>query len=60
MTAYHFECADSFYENLEILLRFVTDPYFTDENVQKEQGIIGQEIGMVEDTPCLLYTSRCV
>lgn len=51
MTAYHFECADSFYENLEILLRFVTNPYFTDENVQKEQGIIGQEIGMVEDTP---------
>lgn len=51
MTAYHFTCTDRFYDCLEILLRFVTTPYFTDENVAKEKGIIGQEIGMLEDTP---------
>lgn len=51
MTAYHFTCTDRFYEDLEILLRFVTTPYFTDENVAKEKGIIGQEIDMLEDTP---------
>ena len=39
------------YENLEILLKFVFTPYFTDENVAKERGIIAQEIRMVEDTP---------
>ena len=51
MTAYYFECTEQFYENLEILLDYVYTPYFTDENVQKEQGIIGQEIGMIEDDP---------
>ncbi len=51
MTAYHFTCTDRFEENLEILLRFVYTPYFTDENVEKEKGIIGQEIGMMDDTP---------
>ncbi len=51
MTAYHFTCTDHFYDCLEILLRFVTTPYFTDENVAKEKGIIGQEIGMLDDTP---------
>ena len=51
MTAYHFSCTDRFEENLEILLKFVFTPYFTDENVEKERGIIGQEIRMVEDTP---------
>lgn len=51
MTAYHFSCTDGFAENLEILLRFVFTPYFTDANVQKEKGIIGQEIGMLDDTP---------
>ena len=51
MTAYHFTCTERFYEDLEILLRFVTTPYFTDENVAKEKGIIGQEIDMLEDTP---------
>jgi predicted Zn-dependent peptidase len=51
MTAYHFSCTDRFMENLEILLRFVSTPYFTDENVEKEKGIIGQEIGMIEDSP---------
>ncbi len=51
MTAYHFTCTDKFYECLEILLRFVTTPNFTDENVAKEKGIIGQEISMLDDTP---------
>ncbi|MBQ9703299.1 MAG: insulinase family protein, partial [Clostridia bacterium] len=46
MTAYLFSCTENFYESLEILLDFVTHPYFTDENVKKEQGIIGQEIRM--------------
>ncbi len=51
MTAYYFECTDKFEENFKILLDYVSNPYFTDENVEKEQGIIGQEIRMVEDTP---------
>lgn len=48
-TAYYFSCMDNFCESLKILLGFVQKPYFTDENVQKEQGIIGQEIKMYED-----------
>ncbi len=51
ITAYHFESTESFWENLEILLKFVSVPYFTDESVAKEQGIIGQEIRMTEDDP---------
>lgn len=51
ITAYLFSCTDKFYENLEILLDFVNHPYFTDENVEKEQGIIGQEIKMYDDEP---------
>ncbi|MDO4743897.1 MAG: pitrilysin family protein [Clostridia bacterium] len=51
ITAYLFSCTDSFYENLDILVDFVNHPYFTDENVGKEQGIIGQEIKMYDDDP---------
>lgn len=51
MTAYEFTCTENFYEALEILLDFVTHPYFTKETVQKEQGIIGQEIAMCDDMP---------
>lgn len=51
MTAYYFSCTDAFEKNLEILLKFVFTPYFTDENVEKEKGIIAQEINMMEDTP---------
>ena len=50
-TCYLFQCADRFNENLEILLDFVKAPYFTEETVQKEQGIIGQEIRMYQDDP---------
>jgi len=50
-TAYIFSATASFYKNLEILLDFVGKPYFTDENVAKEQGIIAQEIRMYDDDP---------
>ena len=51
ITCYYFSSTEQFYENLKILLSFVSVPYFTDQSVQKEQGIIGQEIGMIEDNP---------
>ncbi len=50
-TAYLFSCTGNFRESLEILLDFVSRPYFTPETVQKEQGIIGQEIRMYDDDP---------
>ena len=46
-----FSCSDKFYDNLDILLSFVQSPYFTEETVKKEQGIIGQEIRMYDDSP---------
>ncbi len=51
MTGYYFSSTEKFEENLKILLSFVSVPYFTKESVDKEQGIIGQEIGMIEDDP---------
>ena len=51
VTCYYFRCTHLFEENLRLLLHFVSTPYFTDETVQKEQGIIGQEIRMGEDSP---------
>ena len=50
-TAYLFSCSDYFEESMEILLDFVSRPYFTPETVAKEQGIIGQEIRMYDDSP---------
>ena len=50
-TCYLFSCSDKFYENLAILLDFVQSPYFTEATVKKEQGIIGQEIRMYDDSP---------
>jgi predicted Zn-dependent peptidase len=50
-TAYLFSCTENFKESLEILLNTVTTPFFTAETVQKEQGIIGQEIKMYDDSP---------
>lgn len=50
-TAYLFSCSDNFEASLDILLDFVTHPYFTEETVRKEQGIIGQEIKMYDDDP---------
>lgn len=50
-TCYIFNCSSRFYDNLEILLDFVQSPYFTAATVEKEQGIIGQEIRMYDDSP---------
>ncbi len=50
-TCYLFSCTDKFEESLEILIDLVQSPYFTKETVAKEQGIIGQEIKMYEDSP---------
>lgn len=51
VTAYYFHCTENFYPSLELLLKYVSTPYFTEESVEKEQGIIGQEIGMNLDSP---------
>lgn len=51
ITAYYVECTDHFEENLQLLLRYVATPYFTEESVEKERGIIAQEIRMYEDNP---------
>lgn len=50
-TAYLFSCTDQVDANLTTLLDYVQSPYFTDENVEKEKGIIGQEIRMYDDAP---------
>ena len=50
-TAYLYECTNNFYEALDELMDYVQHPYFTDENVEKEKGIIGQEIMMYDDYP---------
>ena len=50
-TCYLFTCTGNFKANFEILLDFVRHPYFTEETVRKEQGIIGQEIDMYKDSP---------
>ena len=55
VTAYYFDCTEHFYDNLRILLSFVSVPYFTDESVEKEQGIIAQEIGMIEEQHVTQY-----
>ncbi|WP_159884281.1 EF-P 5-aminopentanol modification-associated protein YfmH [Paenibacillus puerhi] len=50
-TAYLFSATSQIRENLTTLIDFVQNPYFTDENVEKEKGIIGQEINMYADNP---------
>jgi len=50
-TAYLFECTDNFEPALDELMDYVWHPYFTDANVEKEKGIIGQEIMMYDDYP---------
>lgn len=50
-TAYLFESTDNFYEALDELMDYLQHPYFTDENVEKEKGIIAQEINMYNDYP---------
>ena len=60
-TCYLFSCTERFEENLDILLDFVRHPYFTEATVQKEQGIIGQEIRMYDDDPawCCFFNLLC-
>lgn len=50
-TSYYFSCSNNIKENLEYLLDFIQTPYFTDENVNKEKGIIEEEIKMYNDDP---------
>ena len=50
-TAYLFECTNNFYEGLDELMDYVQSPYYTNENVEKEKGIIAQEIKMYDDDP---------
>ena len=51
LTAYHFSCTSEFEENFRTLLQFVSQGYFTQESVEKERGIIAQEINMYADNP---------
>ncbi len=51
MTAYYFSTTENFEGCLKLLLEFVSTPYFTEESVEKERGIIDQEIGMNLDAP---------
>jgi len=50
-TVYLFSCTDRFEENFALLLDYVQNPYITEESVEKEKGIIGQEIKMYDDNP---------
>ena len=50
-TAYLYECTNNFYKALDEFMDYVQNPYFTDDNVEKEKGIIGQEIMMYDDYP---------
>ncbi len=50
-TAYLYECTDNFYEALDEFMDYVQNPYYTAENVEKERGIIEQEIAMYDDEP---------
>lgn len=50
-TCYHITGINNYEENLNFLIDFVQEPYFTEENVKKEKGIIKQEINMYNDTP---------
>ena len=50
-TRYYFMGNEKIYENLDYLINYVNSPYFTDENVEKEKGIICEEINMLKDNP---------
>ena len=62
-TAYLFACTNNFYKGLDELMDYVQNPYFTDENVEKERGIIGQEIQRYDDEPMwklYINTMQCL
>ena len=50
-TTYLYECTDNFYEALDEFMDYVQNPYYTEENIEKERGIIEQEISMYDDEP---------
>lgn len=50
-TAYLFSATNHIEKNVETLINFVQDPYFSEQSVEKEKGIIGQEIKMYDDQP---------
>ena len=50
-TCYLFTATQQLDESLDVLLGMVTHPYFTEQTIAKEQGIIGQEIKMYDDSP---------
>ena len=63
MTAYLFSCTESFYDSLDILVDIVNTPWFTEETVKKEQGIIGREIEIGLDNPsnrCFYNLLKCL
>lgn len=60
MTAYLFSCTKNFYTLLAYLIDFVSKPYYTDENVEKEKGIIIQELKMYEDDPESVLNNNCM
>lgn len=51
VTCYFFQSCNNFIENLEYLINYVSNPYLTDDNVEKEKGIINEEIKMYLDDP---------
>ena len=53
-TVYFFETSEKLEESIVMLVKLIKEPYFTDENVAKEQGIIGQEISMYDDDPTFM------
>ena len=55
-----FSCTDYFYENFRQLLSYVQQPYFTHENVEKEKGIICQEVRMYDDDPGQVCFYNCL
>jgi len=57
-TSYLFSCANNFNKSLELLLKYVQNPYFTEESVEKEKGIIEQEINMYLDNPSSMVYSN--
>ena len=50
-TVFYFETNNKFEESIKLLVKLIKEPYFTEENVEKEQGIIAQEILMGNDDP---------
>ncbi|MDD3341636.1 MAG: pitrilysin family protein [Bacilli bacterium] len=59
-TTYMFSGPSAFEENIEFLLDFVQTPHFTDENVEKEKGIIKEELLMYEDNPYIVLNEKSI